>query len=301
MSEQANNMDKNNELTASVVQNNVCKVNIDEAVDNVPIWRIAESQTAELVCEALAGSMYNVCVEKDVTAQLTVEYNDKSLADNVRFVIDIMSGAKADLAFVQNMSKGGRTLLSIEINVHDNAQVSLSTVILGQDSTDNDIVVNMKGEHSEATINGLYIQSGKSCTNVHVRMNHDVPHCKSAQLFKGVVGDEAQCAFSGLIKVAPDAQKTEAYQTNRNMLLSDKARVKAEPHLEIYADDVKCSHGATTGQLDSQQLFYMQQRGIDIDTARQLLMAAFASEVVSKIPIARLREELSVQLTNVED
>lgn len=301
MSEQEKNMSMDSELTTSVEQCKMSKVNIDDMVAGGATWTIAGSQEAEQVCEALSDSEYRVCFEKGAVAQLTVELNDKSMTDEVRFVIDVESGAKADLAFVQNMAKGRKESLSVVVNVKDNAQFTLSTVIMGQDSTTNNIVVNMQGEHSEAILNGLYLQGGQSETSTYVHMNHEVPHCKSAQLFKGVVDDEAVCGFHGLIKVAPDAQKTEAYQTNRNMLLSDKARVKAEPHLEIYADDVKCSHGATTGQLDPQQLFYMQQRGIDINTARQLLLAAFASEVVTKMPINRVREELLAQLTNVEE
>ena len=118
------------------------------------------------------------------------------------------------------------------------------------------------------------------------------PHCTSNQLFKGILDDNATGAFNGKIYVSKDAQKTQAYQKNNNILLSPSARMNTKPHLEIYADDVKCSHGATIGRLDSEAMFYLRSRGIGEKEARQLLMYAFADEIIGKIQVGLLRERI---------
>jgi Fe-S cluster assembly protein SufD len=139
-----------------------------------------------------------------------------------------------------------------------------------------------------------------------VFVDHAFPNCQSSELFKGIVDDSARAVFNGHILVRPDAQKTNAYQNNKNILLTDKATVNSQPFLEIYADDVKCSHGATVGQLDETAMFYLRSRGISIENSRMLLMYAFAAEIINHITIEplkiriddmvkkRLRGELSV-------
>jgi len=127
----------------------------------------------------------------------------------------------------------------------------------------------------------------------HVFVRHAAPHCFSNQLYKGVLDDQATGAFSGRILVDQGAQKTEAFQTNRNILLTDKAKMNTKPQLEIYADDVKCTHGATVGQLDEESLFYLRSRGIREREARLMLMSAFAYDVVREIKVDALRERIS--------
>ncbi len=148
-----------------------------------------------------------------------------------------------------------------------------------------DVVLDIEqaGEHAETYIYGLGILSGKQQISVHTRVRHSVPNGKSNQLLKFAVKDEAKGAFLGELIVAPHAQHTEAQQTNRNILLSPAATMQTQPQLEIYADDVKCSHGASTGQIDESALFYMQQRGIAPDVARQLLLAAFFHDVLTTL------------------
>ncbi|HEX2395781.1 MAG TPA: SufD family Fe-S cluster assembly protein, partial [Bacteroidales bacterium] len=126
----------------------------------------------------------------------------------------------------------------------------------------------------------------------YILMDHASPNCTSNQLFKGILDDEATGSFNGKILVRQDAQKIQAYQKNNNILLSSTARMNTKPHLEIYADDVKCSHGATVGQLDSEALFYIRSRGISEDEARHLLMYAFANEIVSRISVPILKERI---------
>lgn len=156
----------------------------------------------------------------------------------------------------------------------------------------NDITVNMNGEGGETNIYGLYLMDKQQHVDNQLRVNHNVPNCNSNELFKGILDEEATAVFNGHVYVAPDAQKTNAYQNNKNLILTPTAKVNTMPFLEIYADDVKCSHGSAIGQLDANQLFYMRQRGISKANARTLLMYAFAAEVSNHIDIEAMRERV---------
>ena len=154
------------------------------------------------------------------------------------------------------------------------------------------VKVHLDGPGAEAELSGMAILSGTQRVDTQTLVLHHVPHCTSRQTFKFLVSDTARGSFNGLIKVEPGAHHTEAYQTNRNMLASQGARMETQPQLEIYCDDVKCSHGAATGQLDEQALFYMRSRGIGLEEARSMLMNAFMADVIEKIQLEPLREEL---------
>lgn len=156
--------------------------------------------------------------------------------------------------------------------------------------------VEQAGEHAETYIYGLGILTGKQRISVRTHVKHSVPNGKSNQLLKFAVRDEAQGAFIGELIVAHHAQHTEAMQTNRNVLLSPTATMHTQPQLEIYADDVKCSHGATTGQIDESALFYMQQRGIAPDEARRLLLAAFFHDVLATLDDEALMERIQQKI-----
>ena len=134
-------------------------------------------------------------------------------------------------------------------------------------------------------IYGLYQMQDKQSLKIHTTMNHIVPHCTSRQVWKGILADGAKADFEGKIVVAKDAQKTSAHLSNKNLLLSNTAEVSTKPFLEIYADDVQCSHGATVGCLDPNALFYLQSRGIPESEARALLIEAFADEILSELPV----------------
>ena len=144
--------------------------------------------------------------------------------------------------------------------------------------------VRLAGEGAEANIYGAYICGGEERVKIAVDMHHDLPHCNSRQLFKGIAGGTSKVDFYGKIIVAQDAQRTEAYQENHNLLLSDGAKVDTKPQLEIYADDVKCSHGATIGRLNEEEQFYMRSRGITLEDARVLQMISFIAPVLENIP-----------------
>lgn len=156
----------------------------------------------------------------------------------------------------------------------------------------NNIHVHMDEEHCESHVYGLYLNDKNQHVDNYVFMDHAKPNCYSSELFKGVIDDYATAAFTGRILVQRDAQKTNAFQSCNNLLLTSDAKVNTKPQLEIYADDVKCSHGATVGQLDENAMFYLRSRGLGIEEARILLMYAFAYEVVEKIKVEPLKEQI---------
>ncbi len=158
--------------------------------------------------------------------------------------------------------------------------LNLEYVVLPGESRDIDVSVDLVGPGAEAHIKALYLCSGAEKVNFRILMHHRAPGCHSTQCINGIAGGEAQVNFSGTIIVAPDAQQTEAYQENHNIVLTESAKVDTRPQLEIYADDVKCSHGATVGQLNPDERFYMRSRGIPEAEARMLQMLSFLSPVI---------------------
>ena len=156
----------------------------------------------------------------------------------------------------------------------------------------NRLRVSLQGRHAGCELSGLCLADGSQEMDYDIVLTHEVPQCQSTQLFKNIVGGQAVTRFNGLIKVVPEAQQTEAYQANHNLLTSETAKAYTRPQLEIYADDVKCSHGATIGRLNPDELFYMRSRGIPQAEARLLQQLAFCNEVLEKIPSAGLREQM---------
>ena len=181
----------------------------------------------------------------------------------------------------------------VEKSVKAGESIDLDFVILPGESRDVDVVIDLTGPGAEAHLRGLYLCDSDERVNFRILVHHRAPGCHSTQLFKGIAGGSAQVTFSGVIVVAPDAQQTEAYQENHNIVLTDSAHVETKPQLEIYSDDVKCSHGATVGRMDEDALFYMRSRGIPEADARALQALSFLSPVV---PAGREEEvELAVK------
>jgi Fe-S cluster assembly protein SufD len=150
----------------------------------------------------------------------------------------------------------------------------------------------MDHEGAETAVDGLYFVGADQHSDTHSVIDHKQPHCTSHQLYKGILDGNGRAVFNGKIFVREGAQKTDAMQTNKNLLLSDKARVDTKPQLEIYADDVKCAHGAAVGQIDPEELFYLETRGIGPELGRSLLTYGFAEEVIGKIKIESIRSQL---------
>ena len=158
--------------------------------------------------------------------------------------------------------------------------LELNYVVLPGESRDIEVVVDLTGPGAQVDIKALYLSGADEKVRIRTLVHHRAPGCRSTQRINGIAGGRARVRFDGVIVVAPDAQQTEAYQENHNILLSDKADVETLPQLEIYADDVKCSHGATVGSLDPEAQFYMRSRGIPEDEARYLQMLSFLSPVI---------------------
>ena len=173
------------------------------------------------------------------------------------------------------------------------ARINLVYIIMPETRADVDLAVELDGEGAEALVSGIYLCRGEDRVQIDMDIRHNVPHCISRQLFKGLAGGSARVGFYGKITVAQDAQKTEAYQENHSIILSDAAKVDTKPQLEIYADDVKCSHGATVGRLDEEEQFYMRSRGIPEDEAKVLQMLSFLSPVLDNVDDPDIREEIS--------
>ena len=159
-------------------------------------------------------------------------------------------------------------------------------------SYDVELEVSLDGEGASVNLYGLYLCPSDERLNLNIKVSHNVGGCNSRQLFKGIAGGGARVGFYGLIYVARDSQQTKAYQENHNLQLSERAQVETRPQLEIYADDVECSHGATVGKLDEQEQFYMRSRGIPEDKARELQMISFLSPIVEQIEDEKLREKI---------
>lgn len=181
-------------------------------------------------------------------------------------------------------------LLERKIDVQAGQRTDLVLLVYPGVSCDVKMDVSLLGEGAEANLYGAYVCGGSEKVKISVDMHHDFPHCNSRQLFKGIAGGVSKVDFYGKIIVAQDAQRTEAYQENHNILLSDGAKVDTKPQLEIYADDVKCSHGATIGRLNEEEQFYMRSRGITLEDAKVLQMISFIAPVLENIEDENERE-----------
>jgi Fe-S cluster assembly protein SufD len=201
-------------------------------------------------------------------------------------------GSHVDHYRVERESFEASHISSTHIRLSRAATFSSHGITLGGGLVRNDINAVLDGEGITCTVNGLYLVDGHRLVDNHTTIDHAKPHCESHELFKGILDDSGRGVFNGKIFVRQDAQKTDAKQTNQVLLLSDNATINTKPQLEIFADDVKCTHGATIGQLAEDQLFYLRARGIGIDEARAILVHAFASHIVERIDIEPLRDQL---------
>ncbi len=201
-------------------------------------------------------------------------------------------GGYVDHYKVQRESNQAHHIASMHLHLSRTADVATHNITLGGRLTRNDVNAELAGEGIECTVNGLYLVDGDRLVDNHTAIDHAKPHCHSYEIYKGVLDDAGRGVFNGKIFVREDAQKTDAKQTNQVLLLSDDATIDTKPQLEIYADDVKCTHGATVGQLSAEALFYLRARGIAKDDARALLVHAFAEDIVDRIRIDSVRRAL---------
>jgi len=183
-----------------------------------------------------------------------------------------------------------------QIEIERSGQFRSHNITLGGALVRNDINAHLGGEGIECTLNGLYMARDKQIVDNHTFIDHSMPNCQSHEIYKGILADRSRGVFNGKILVRPDAQKTDAKQTNKTLLLSKDALIDTKPQLEIFADDVRCTHGATVGQADEEAIFYLRSRGIGEADARSLMTYAFASDIISRISIEAIREKLDTAL-----
>lgn len=207
--------------------------------------------------------------------------------------ITVEAGASADIVIMQNEHNKAAHNTSYDIRLAGGASLKAVILTIHGGVIDNRINLSLDGPHAECDISGLYLVDGTQNVSNTLNVLHRVPECHSRELFKGILDNSATAYFNGLIHVFPDAQKTEAYQECHNLLLDRDARAFAQPQLEIYADDVKCSHGATNGRLNEDELFYMRSRGIPLKEAKVLQQLAFAYAVLDKISSPELKERMA--------
>jgi Fe-S cluster assembly protein SufD len=192
-------------------------------------------------------------------------------------------GAVVSHYMIEREHKSTFNISTLRIEQEKSANVASHSVLLGGGLVRNNVHPVLAGEGAECLINGLFVGNGRQHLDNYMLVEHASPHCNSRQFYNGILDDHSHGVFHGRIIVHKDAQKTDAKQTNRNLLLSDNAQIDTKPQLEIYADDVKCTHGATIGQIEEDALFYLRSRGIDEASARKLLLLAFANECLDRM------------------
>ncbi len=245
--------------------------------------------------DTMANRRLLVILEDHSEAKLLV--CDHSI-DPVRFlateVVEIFAGEGAffDYYDLEESTALTTRFSSLHVEQATGSNVLINGITLNNGLTRNNYYINLGGECAEATLCGMSVLDKKQHVDTYSHVTHAVPHCTSNELFKNVLNEQSSGAFSGRILVREDAQKTVAYQTNRNLITSKEARMYSKLQLEIYADDVKCSHGMTTGQLDENALFYMQSRGISPEKARMMLSVAFMSDVIGYVRLDGLQDRL---------
>jgi Fe-S cluster assembly protein SufD len=207
--------------------------------------------------------------------------------------IKLGEDAALDHVIVQEEDMSAHHLAVRQARLAAGSRYSAQAISIGAALARTDIGVVLDGEGAEASLDGLYLGDGDQQADTHLTMRHAAAHCASHQLYRGILGGKAKAVFNGRIIVDQDSQKTDANQSNRNLLLSDDAVVNSNPQLEIFADDVRCTHGSTVGQLDEEAVFYLRSRGIDRDEAVQLLTLAFAGEILERLPVEQIGRRLA--------
>jgi Fe-S cluster assembly protein SufD len=212
--------------------------------------------------------------------------------NNATTELHVADNAQVEHVKFQDEHIGAFHVGGLHTTLGRDARVAHHSIALGGRIARNNLRAHLNGTGIETVLNGLYLPRSGQLIDHHMVVHHAQPHCDSHEYFNGILDDDARAVFHGRIHVHKGADKTDAKQTNKNLLLSDRATIDTKPQLEIYADDVKCTHGATIGQMNAEQIFYLRARGLDEESARRMIMHAFAGEIVERIQCAAAREEL---------
>lgn len=285
------------QLNAAFLEDGIHVVIPEGAVLTAPIQVVVATVSGDqpvmahprLVIEAGAQSQASIVLS-------FVGGGDQPYLSNVVTQVTVDDGAVLELVTDQREAPHAFHVHHLHARCGAGAILHSRAVSLGGRIVRNDLAAVLEGEGAHATLDGVYIADGAELVDNHTSIDHAVAHCTSHELYKGILGGQAKAVFNGRILVRQDAQKTDAKQTNRALLLSDDATINSNPQLEIFADDVKCTHGAAVGQLDDEALFYLQARGLTPLQARDLLLHAFAGEVLNDISVPELRLALEHRL-----
>jgi Fe-S cluster assembly protein SufD len=261
----------------------------------IHLLHLSTSQSAPL------GTFPRNLIVASSGSQSTIVETYVGMSESVYLTCPVTEVFVADTAIIdhyklQQESLNAFHLGSMRVTLGRSSVFTSNGITLGGSISRNDISAYLGGEYAECTLNGLYLGNGRRIVDNHTTIDHAVPNCPSHEVYKGILTDNSRGVFNGKIFVRQDAQKTDAKQTNKTLLLSDAAQIFTKPQLEIFADDVRCTHGATIGQLDNDQLFYLRARGIGKEDARNLLVYAFASDIINRIKVEGARVQLDKQL-----
>jgi len=201
---------------------------------------------------------------------------------NGRIEIQLAKGAHLDIDLIQDHADAHFHLMNVHVKQAEGSHLNLVTHTLQGGWIRNEVKIELHGERAHAGLSGFYLPQHQQLIDNHTVVDHQVPNCTSNELYKGVLFDQSRGVFNGKVFVRKDAQKTEAYQSNKNIMMSDTAEMDSKPELEIYADDVRCSHGSTTGTFDQEALFYLRARGLSEMGAKQMLVSAYINEVIDR-------------------
>lgn len=251
----------------------------------------------ELIGPSTSNTLWTRYTQIRVTqgrsGNLVIRSNVGHTTSLVADFVEISVEADASLELVVIEQGTGNQALSIAVRQDEGSRFTATTVTLGGNLVRNELNVAFEGPQAECHLYGLFLASGTDLIDNHTLVDHRVPDCTSNELYKGVLAGKSTGVFNGKVYVQRDAQRTNGFQQNRNIIIGDQATMNSKPELEIYADDVKCSHGSTTGQLDDEALFYLRSRGLGVVEATGLLLTAFADDVVASLGNEEIRNEMS--------
>lgn len=257
--------------------------------------------TKGLVENSFIQSRSLVVAEENAQVRFTQRHQNfdgKSIFTNAVTEISAAKNAQVDCYKIQNDNRNSSLIDNTWVQQAKRSNCTVDTFSFGGQFIRNNLSFILNGSHAESNMNGISMIGQDQLVDHHTFVDHAVPNCQSNELYKGIFGDNSKGVFNGKVMVRPDAQKTNAFQANNNLLLTDNASIDTKPQLEIYADDVACSHGCTIGQLDEEALFYMRSRGIAKKEAKALLMYAFTNDVLENIKIPELQNKLNRIIAN---
>ncbi|WP_422004211.1 Fe-S cluster assembly protein SufD [Roseivirga pacifica] len=285
-------------MNTAFAQNGIQITVADKAVVEKPIMLQFIGASAEESFDYQVRNLINIGKLAEVTI---IEKFDTiegaSSFTNIVNEISVAEGAQAKYYKIENDAANTYHIANTHVSQQQNSHFTANTIALDGAMVRNNLNIKLQAENCEAHMNGLYVLGDKTHVDNHTVVDHMMPNAYSNELYKGIMDDKSKGVFNGKIFVRQDAQKTNAFQSNKNILLTNDATVNTKPQLEIWADDVKCSHGCTTGQLDRDALFYLQARGIQKDKARAILLHAFASDVIENFEIEAIQQYVEAIIT----